>query len=229
MYSFYGGHPGSSVNITGHYTTYENLVNAFQSTNCPVRVGEYASIINSSNPNYSYNGNVYQRPSKGSPILVGKFAINVQLNQIEQISINDQNHLLIKYTDSTKGDLQGWNDVGDITTNIVLNKGTQNNLNWCGLGKINHRNSKSILKFIIPLSTPLSNKINNISISSGALIIQKNGTNIDGSNITLSSINSSISRTILGLEFTTNYSNQLQIQENQIVNISISNLSLIFS
>ena len=215
MYSFYGGHPGSSVNITGHYTTYENLVNAFQSTNCPVRVGEYASIINSSNPNYSYNGNVYQRPSKGSPILVGKFAINVQLNQIEQISINDQNHLLIKYTDSTKGDLQGWNDVGDI--------------NWCGLGKINHRNSKSILKFIIPLSTPLSNKINNISISSGALIIQKNGTNIDGSNITLSSINSSISRTILGLEFTTNYSNQLQIQENQIVNISISNLSLIFS
>ena len=43
MYSFYGGHPGSSVNITGHYTTYENLVNAFQSTNCPVRVGEYAS------------------------------------------------------------------------------------------------------------------------------------------------------------------------------------------
>lgn len=231
MYSFYGGHPGSSINIVAYYNNLTEIRNAFNNNNT-IRYGQCAVIINQNDS--ANNGKIYQKMYNNNASLIGQFSATLKVNYIIKAVVTEQNHLLIKYSDTDhQGDItynneNGWTDLGDVSVNITLNIGqTYPNLNWCGVGTIN---GMGVIKFILPLSRPVHNEANLITTSAGSLTVKsrEHATIIDG--FSLSSNNSdkiTINENILGLEFIIDSSQILSnISEDEIVDITISNLTL---
>ena len=229
MYSFYGGHPGSSINIVKIYSTINSLETDFKNQS-NVKYGQCASIISSD----SHNGEIYQKLYNGNALLIGKFSATLKTNYITKAIVTDQNHLLIKYSDSDQqGDIiynneDGWTDLGDVSLNITLNIGQYySNLNWCGIGIINRL---GVIKFTLPLSRPLHNETSLITTSAGSITIKNKNNDIIIDNFSLSLTNSNkitINENILGLDFVIN-TNQIlnEISEEEIINIIISGLTL---
>lgn len=231
MYSFYGGHPGSSINIVAYYNDLTAIQNAFNSNNT-IRYGQCAVIINpSDNLN---NGKIYQKMYNNNALLIGQFSATLKANYITKAVVTEQNHLLIKYSDTDhQGDItynneNGWTDLGDISVNITLNMGQiYPNLNWCGVGTINEI---GVIKFTLPLSRPIHNEASLITTSAGSLTVKnkEHVTIIDAFSLGLDNSNKIIiNENVLGLEFIVDSSQILNdISGNEIVDITISNLTL---
>lgn len=230
MYSFYGGHPGSSINIVKTYQNLAAIQNAF--SNNTIRYGQCAVIVNPNDS--SNNGKIYQKMYNNNALLIGQFSATLKVNYITKAVVTEQNHLLIKYSDTDhQGDVtynneNGWSDLGDVSVNITLNMGqTYPNLNWSGVGTVN---GVGVIKFVLPLSRPIHNEASLITTSAGSLTIKsrEHATIIDG--FSLGSNNSNkitINENILGLEFIIDSSQVLNdISGDEIVDITISNLTL---
>ena len=139
----------------------------------------------------------------GNPTTIGK-----PINYIMDTTVNEDNHLLIKYSDPVRraqGDENGWTDVGQINTNYASQWIEDNQLtisSWQGAGwrKRKSEDSKEYIYFIIPIN--LKSSINSIALDSQYTITFQQptgGFNPEDTNI--SSNNTTITKSPAGLQF----------------------------
>lgn len=236
MYSFYGGHPGESFNIVQFFSTYSAMVTEFKrGTNSSVKFGEYVSL---SNGDIYKRGYDYGNSSTGGAIKVGTFIGASNINSIDELAINDDNHLLIRYTDTNKQGNVSWNgksnwfDLGDLTANISLSpNSTFSNIKWTGIGEIANNGSNIKISFIIPFCETVSKSVTSVQCLNGILTLKNDYYNIsalnlkDGEKCTYT-----LRKTIFGLEFTVFIPfGEEQIPAEDFINISLKSLSIRFN
>lgn len=157
------------------------------------------------------------------------------INYIMNMVVNENNHLLVKYSDPVKrtngvsyNGSSGWVDLGLITQHYEYNNNsTVEDLQWIGIGQLidDGENNKKI-KFNIAPTAFINSAINNIKVTSGTL----NGT--DGINTIkdLSLIVAKVEKTLTGLNFEIETSLATDGAANiGFINLVIDDLGLLFT
>ena len=152
------------------------------------------------------------------------------INYIMDMAVDGNNRLLVRYSDPDKrkntgityNSLDGWTNLGTIAQEEVFGPGSVNGLNWIGVGQLidpgpNGTGEKTIKFTIAP--TAIINA-DNIAATGGTLA----GT--FGNNITFTSSNTTITKTLFGLQFEVKAGTSGSSASTSFVNLSISGLNL---
>lgn len=161
------------------------------------------------------------------------------INYIMQAAINDNEHLLVRYSDPIKRNLDttvswngkaGWTDIGDLKIPYIYGDPTATNLKWSGIASLENSESGYLnIRFTMPLTQILDHNIDTINITSGRLYGRMQEETYSFNNFVLNSTNTTITKTLTGLEFSiqTEYQNT-EIATFLIMPIIINQLSLEF-
>lgn len=130
------------------------------------------------------------------------------INYIMNMAVNEDNHLLVRYSDPAKraggityNEIDGWTDLGQITQQYEYgDKSTVTGLTWIGVGQLIDRGTDNkILRFTINPTAFINNAVNTIIVIAGT-VNGNNGTDtITALNLTTTTV--TIAKTLTGLQF----------------------------
>ena len=161
------------------------------------------------------------------------------INYIMQAAINDDEHLLVRYSDPqrrnasttvTWNNKTGWTDIGSLKVPYIYGDPIATNLKWSGIASLENSESGYLnIRFTMPLTQILDHNIDIINITSGRLYGRMQEETYSFNNFALNSTNTTITKTLTGLEFSiqTEYQNT-EIATFLIMPIIINQLSLEF-
>ena len=161
------------------------------------------------------------------------------INYIMQAAINDDEHLLVRYSDPQRRNASttvtwnnkvGWTDIGSLKVPYIYGDPTATNLKWSGIASLENSESGYLnIRFTMPLTQILDHNIDIINITSGRLYGRMQEETYSFNNFVLNSTNTTIIKTLTGLEFSiqTEYQNT-EIATFLIMPIIINQLSLEF-
>ena len=128
------------------------------------------------------------------------------INYIMSMIVNENNHLLVRYSDPVKradgityNGINGWTDLGQINQQYEYGAGdTAAGLNWIGIGQlVDDGTNNKVLKFTINPTAFINKAVNAITVTAGTI----SGTN--GIN-TISALNlttATVTKMLTGLQF----------------------------
>ena len=171
-------------------TVYPNLFKWI--SGCTVNIGESEGT---GNQKFHITWNDGVEEDVGNPI-----------NYIMTMAVNENNHLLVRYSDPTKrvggltyNSIDGWTDLGQITQQYEYGDGSvATGLTWIGVGQIIDRGTgNKILRFTINPTAFINAAVNTVTVTAGTL----NGT--DGTNTitALDLTTATVTKTLTGLQF----------------------------
>ena len=161
------------------------------------------------------------------------------INYIMQAAINDDEHLLVRYSDPQRRNASttvtwnnkvGWTDIGSLKVPYIYGDPIATNLKWSGIASLENSESGYLnIRFTMPLTQILDHNIDIINITSGRLYGRMQEETYSFNNFALNSTNTTITKTLTGLEFSiqTEYQNT-EIATFLIMPIIINQLSLEF-
>lgn len=130
------------------------------------------------------------------------------INYIMNMAVNEDNHLLVRYSDPAKragrityNEIDGWTDLGQITQQYEYGDGsTVTGLTWIGVGQLIDRGTgNKILRFTINPTAFINNAVNTVIVIAGT-VNGNNGTDtITALNLTTTTV--AIAKTLTGLQF----------------------------
>ena len=158
------------------------------------------------------------------------------INYVMNMAVNDSNHLLVRYSDPnrragglTYNNIDGWTDLGQIFQKYEYNPNdTVSGLSWKGIGTIEDYTTGNKKIFLtINLNGTFNPQINNITINAGNII----GEGATTFNLNLSSQNTTIEKTLTGLQFEidSGIPSDSPPSSNVFINLSISDMELYFT
>lgn len=128
------------------------------------------------------------------------------INYIMNMAVNENNHLLVRYSDPAKradgttyNGIDGWTDLGQITQQYEYgDRSTVTGLTWIGVGQLIDRGTgNKKLRFIINPTAFINNAVNTIIVIAGT-VSGNNGTDtITALNLTTATV----AKTLTGLQF----------------------------
>lgn len=128
------------------------------------------------------------------------------INYIMNMAVNENNHLLVRYSDPAKraggityNEIDGWTDLGQITQQYEYGDGSvATGLTWIGVGQLIDRGTgNKILRFTINPTAFINNAVNTIIVTAGT-VRGNNGTDtITALNLTTATV----TKTLTGLQF----------------------------
>lgn len=173
-------------------TVYPNLFKWI--SGCTVNIGENEGA---GNQKFHITWNDGTEEDVGNPI-----------NYIMNMAVNENNHLLVRYSDPAKradgttyNGIDGWTDLGQITQQYEYGDGsTVTGLTWIGVGQLIDRGTDNkILRFTINPTAFINNAVNTVMVIAGT-VNGNNGTDtITALNLTTATI--AIAKTLTGLQF----------------------------
>lgn len=171
-------------------TVYPNLFKWI--SGCTVNIGESEGT---GNQKFHITWNDGTEEDIGNPI-----------NYIMNMAVNENNHLLVRYSDPAKraggityNEIDGWTDLGQITQRYEYDSGsTATGLTWIGIGQLIDRGTgNKTLRFTVNPTAFINSAVNFITVTAGT-ISGKNGTD------TITALNLStatVTKTLTGLQF----------------------------
>lgn len=128
------------------------------------------------------------------------------INYIMNMAVNENNHLLVRYSDParrvsglTYNNIDGWTDLGQITQQYEYGDGSVvTGLNWIGIGQlIDDGTNNKIIKFNISPAAFINATVDTVTVTAGTL----DGT--DGTNTitALDLTTATVTKTLTGLQF----------------------------
>ena len=128
------------------------------------------------------------------------------INYIMNMAVNENNHLLVRYSDParrvgglTYNSIDGWTDLGQITQQYEYGDGSVvTGLNWIGIGQlIDDGTNNKVIKFNISPTAFINVVVNTVAVTAGTL----DGT--DGTNTVtaLDLTTATVTKTLTGLQF----------------------------
>lgn len=130
------------------------------------------------------------------------------INYIMNMAVNENNHLLVRYSDPAKradgttyNGIDGWTDLGQITQQYEYgDRSTVTGLTWIGVGQLIDRGTDNkILRFTINPTAFINNAVNTVIVIAGT-VNGNNGTDtITALNLTTATV--AIAKTLTGLQF----------------------------
>lgn len=158
------------------------------------------------------------------------------INYVMNMAVNDSNHLLVRYSDPnrragglTYNNIDGWTDLGQIFQKYEYNPNdTVSGLSWKGIGTIEDYTTGNKKIFLtINLNGTFNPQINDITINAGNII----GEGATTFNLNLSSQNTTIEKTLTGLQFEidSGIPSDSPPSSNVFINLSISDMELYFT
>ena len=170
----------------------------------------------------------------------GEYAeIGNPINYIMQAAVNDNEHLLVRYSDPIRRTLSttvnwngksGWTDIGSLKVPYVYGDPAATNLKWSGMGMITDSETGHLsVVFTMPLTQLLDQNITAVNITNGRLYVDSQSDIHDLNNFVMNSTNTTVTKTLSGLEFQvqTEYENSGGASI-EIATIFINQLSLSF-
>ena len=127
------------------------------------------------------------------------------INYIMNMAVNENNHLLVRYSDPAKrggttyNGIDGWTDLGQITQQYEYGNGSvATGLTWIGVGQlIDLGTGNKTIRFTINPTAFINNAVNTVTVIAGT-IRGNNGTNtIAALNLTTATV----TKTLTGLQF----------------------------
>lgn len=161
------------------------------------------------------------------------------MNYIMQAAVNDNEHLLVRYSDPVKRNLDttvswngkaGWTDVGSLKVPYIYGDPVVTNLKWSGTGMITNSESGYLsVIFTMSLTQLLDQNITAINITNGRLYANSQSNTHNLNNFIMNSTNTTITKTLSGLEFQiqTEYPNT-ETASIEIATIFMNQLNLSF-
>ena len=170
----------------------------------------------------------------------GEYAeIGNPINYIMQAAVNDNEHLLVRYSDPVRRALSttvnwdgksGWTDIGSLKVPYIYGDPAATNLKWSGMGMITDSETGHLsVVFTMPLTQLLDQNITAVNITNGRLYVDSQSSIHDLNNFVMNSTNTTVTKTLSGLEFQvqTEYENSGGASI-EIATIFINQLSLSF-
>lgn len=124
------------------------------------------------------------------------------------IAVNEDNHLLVRYSDPVKragrityNEIDGWTDLGQITQQYEYGNGSYaTGLTWIGVGQLIDRGTgNKMLRFTINPTAFINRAVNTIIVIAGT-VNGNNGTDtITALHLTTATV--TIAKTLTGLQF----------------------------
>ena len=128
------------------------------------------------------------------------------INYIMNMAVNENNHLLVRYSDPAKradgtayNGIDGWTDLGQITQQYEYGDGsTVTGLTWIGVGQLIDRGTgNKILRFTINPTAFINNAVNTVIVIAGTV----NGNNGTDTITALNLTTATVAKTLTGLYF----------------------------
>ena len=128
------------------------------------------------------------------------------INYIMNMAVNENNHLLVRYSDPVKraGGLtyngtDGWTDLGQITQQYEYGDGSAaTGLNWIGIGQlIDDGTNNKVIKFIISPTAFINAAVDTVTVTAGTL----DGTDGTDTVTALDLTTAVVTKTLTGLQF----------------------------
>lgn len=171
-------------------TVYENLMKWI--SGCAINIGESEGA---GNQKFHIAWNDGTEEDVGNPI-----------NYIMNMAINENNHLLVRYSDParrvgglTYNSIDGWTDLGQITQQYEYGDGNiATGLVWIGMGQLIDRGTgNKILRFTINPTAFINNTVNTVTVTAG-IVSGSNGIDtITALNLTTATV----TKMLTGLQF----------------------------
>lgn len=163
------------------------------------------------------------------------------INYIMQAAIDDNQHLLVRYSDPirraqldtvTWENKTGWTDIGNLKVPYVYSDPSATDLQWTGLGTLKNSDETNYMAitFTMPLTQFIDNNITTITAETGSLYMTATDTTHNLNNFAIDSTNTIITKTLSGLKFEiqTEFENT-QTTTSELVTILVNGLDLTFS
>ena len=163
------------------------------------------------------------------------------INYIMQAAIDDNQHLLVRYSDPTRRaqpdtvtwkNKTGWTDIGNLKIPYVYSDPSAIDLQWTGLGTLKNSDETNymVITFTMPLTQFIDTNITTITAETGSLYITATDTTHNLNNFAIDSTNTTITKTLSGLKFEiqTKFENT-QTATPELVTILVNGLDLTFS
>ena len=128
------------------------------------------------------------------------------INYIMNMAVNENNHLLVRYSDPAKradgttyNGIDGWTDLGQITQQYEYgDRSTVTGLTWIGVGQLIDRGTDNkILRFTINPTAFINNAVNTVIVIAGTV----NGNNGTDTITALNLTTATVAKTLTGLQF----------------------------
>ena len=128
------------------------------------------------------------------------------INYIINMTVNENNHLLVRYSDPAKringityNNIDGWTDLGQITQRYEYGDGSAvTRLDWIGIGQlIDDGTNNKIIKFNISPTAFINAAVNTVAVTAGTL----NGTDGTDTVTALDLTTATVTKTLTGLQF----------------------------
>ena len=128
------------------------------------------------------------------------------INYIMNMAVNENNHLLVRYSDParrigglTYNSIDGWTDLGQITQQYEYGDGSVvTGLNWIGIGQlIDDGTNNKVIKFNISPAAFINAAVDTVTITAGTL----DGTNGIDIVTALDLTTATVTKTLTGLQF----------------------------
>ena len=163
------------------------------------------------------------------------------INYIMQAAIDDNQHLLVRYSDPirraqsdtvTWKNKTGWTDIGNLKVPYIYSDPSATDLQWTGLGTLKNSDETNymVITFTMPLTQFIDTNITTITAETGSLYMTATDTTHNLNNFVIDSTNTTITKTLSGLKFEiqTEFENT-QTATPELVTILVNGLDLTFS
>ena len=163
------------------------------------------------------------------------------INYIMQAAIDDNQHLLVRYSDPirraqsdtvTWKNKTGWTDIGNLKVPYIYSDPSAIVLQWTGLGTLKNSNETNymVITFTMPLTQFIDTNITTIIAETGSLYMTAADTTHNLDDFAIDSTNTTITKTLSGLKFEiqTEFENT-QTATPELVTILVNGLDLTFS
>lgn len=163
------------------------------------------------------------------------------INYIMQAAIDDNQHLLVRYSDPirraqsdtvTWKNKTGWTDIGNLKVPYIYSDPSATDLQWTGLGTLKNSDDTNymVITFTMPLTQFIDTNITTITAETGSLYITAADTTHNLNDFAIDSTNTTITKTLSGLKFEiqTAFEN-IQTATSELVTILVNGLDLTFS
>ena len=171
----------------------------------------------------------------------GSQDIGNPINYIMQAAIDDNQHLLVRYSDPirraqsdtvTWKNKTGWTDIGNLKVPYIYSDPSATDLQWTGLGTLKNSDDTNcmVITFTMPLTQFIDTNITTITAETGSLYITAADTTHNLNDFAIDSTNTTITKTLSGLKFEiqTAFENT-QTATPELVTILVNGLDLTFS
>ena len=129
------------------------------------------------------------------------------INYIMNMAVNENNHLLVRYSDPvrraaggiTYNNIDGWTDLGQITQQYEYGDGSvTTGLSWIGIGQlIDDGNNNKVIKFNISPTAFINAAVDTVTVTAGTL----DGTDGTDTVTALDLTTATVTKTLTGLQF----------------------------